>query len=163
MLDPFALPDLQPLARLLGPDGPEKIIHDLSFDARLLGRAGLPLGRVMDTAVHARFLGLRETGLGALLATRLGVTISKAMQQADWARRPLGPEALAYLCDDVAHLGRLAAGLEAEAAARGIAAEIAVESAYALAQASAEDAATPAPGPQKPSPPGCRCRFPHPK
>ena len=57
---------------LLGPEGPVKVLHDLTFDARLLAEAGAPLGRVRDTSVAARLLGFAATGLAALLASELG-------------------------------------------------------------------------------------------
>jgi ribonuclease D len=141
LVDPLATGDLSPLAPLLGPAGPVKILHDAGFDARLLRDAGLPLGNVIDTSVMARFLGCRETGLGTLLAQRFGVVLDKSLQQHDWARRPLGARELRYLAGDVADLGRLAAALEADVAARDIADEVAEETAYALRAALADDGA----------------------
>lgn len=149
VIDPLALGDLTLLAPLLGPGGPTKVVHDVAFDARLLARSGLPLANVLDTAVHARFLGLKETGLSALLAARHGVALDKARQQDDWAQRPLSDAQLAYLMSDVAYLGPLAAGLAREAAVVGIAAEIKVETEYALANARA-DGESSAAGPGQP-------------
>ena len=135
LVDTLAVTDLSPLAPLLGPSGPEKILHDSGFDARLLRDAGVTLARVIDTSVYARFLGLRETGLATLLATRFGVTLEKTLQQHDWAQRPLGAREEAYLAGDVRDLGRLASSLERDAASVGIEAEVREETAYALRQA----------------------------
>ncbi len=135
LVDALAVGDLRPLGAVLGPDGPEKIFHDVGYDARLLATEGVALGRVVDTALHARLLGLRETGLASLLGARFGMTVSKAMQQHDWARRPLDARALAYLAGDVAQLGRLAAELESEVATLDIAAEVAEETDWSMAQA----------------------------
>ena len=52
----------------------------------------------------ARFLGLRELGLDALLARYLDVTPVKSQQKADWARRPLTPAQEEYAVADVRHL-----------------------------------------------------------
>jgi ribonuclease D len=139
VLDPLAPLDLAPLAPLVSAGGPAKIIHDLGFDARLLRGAGMILGRVLDTSVHARFLGLRETGLAALLGSRHGVVLCKALQRHDWARRPLSSEQLSYLADDVAYLGPLAYGLELAASQAGISEEVAVEAEYALGCAHAPE------------------------
>jgi ribonuclease D len=135
LVDTLALRDLSPLAALLGPDGPEKILHDAGFDARLLRDAGVTLGRVIDTSVFARFLGIRETGLATLLAARFGLSLEKTLQQHDWARRPLEAREIAYLAGDVRDLGRLAASLERDAATIDIEAEVREETAYALRHA----------------------------
>lgn len=125
--------DPRPLAPLMGPDGPPKILHDLTFDARMLAEAGIALGNVRDTSVLARFLGRTATGLSSLLQSELGVTIDKAFQQHDWARRPLRPEEVEYLLGDVRSLEALERKLAAEAAERGIADEVAEEVLYKLA------------------------------
>jgi ribonuclease D len=127
--------DVAPLRALLGPGGPVKVLHDLTFDARLLAEAGAPLGRVRDTSVAARLLGLPATGLSALLATELGVAHDKRFQQHDWSRRPLTAEHLAYLAGDVEHLFALDDRFEERAQALDLAAEIADECAYKLASA----------------------------
>lgn len=121
-----------PLAPLLGPAGPTKVLHDLTFDARLLAESGAPLGRVRDTCVAARFLGRAKVGLAALLGAELGVHHEKGLQQHDWARRPIAPSELHYLAEDVRHLLALDARLAEPAAALGIEDEIEVECAYRL-------------------------------
>jgi ribonuclease D len=125
------------LGDLLGEGGPIKVLHDLTFDAKMLEEAGLRLARVRDTSVAARFLGCPATGLGALLEAELGVKVEKRFQQHDWAERPLTAEQLRYLTDDVAHLFALDDHLEARAANAGIVEEIADECAYKLGAASA--------------------------
>jgi ribonuclease D len=108
------------------------VLHDLTFDARMLHERGVTLGNVRDTSVSARFLGVSATGLAALLDSRLGVKIDKRLQEHDWSVRPLTPVQLAYLAGDVTHLLALDAGLAAEAAAAGIEAEIEEECRYKL-------------------------------
>jgi ribonuclease D len=126
---------VRPLASLLGAAGPVKVLHDLTFDARLLAEHGAPLGRVRDTSVTARLLGRKATGLSTLLAEDLGVFIDKRLQQHDWGRRPLRPVEIQYLAGDVRHLLELDDALDRAAAEAGITAEIAEECAYKLTSA----------------------------
>jgi ribonuclease D len=135
LIDTLAVTDLSPLAALLGPSGPPKILHDAGFDARLLRDAGITLAGVIDTSVLARFLGVRETGLASLLGARFGLALEKTLQQHDWARRPLGEREVAYLAGDVRDLGRLAAALTLEAREKDIEPEVREETDYALRQA----------------------------
>jgi ribonuclease D len=123
---------LAPLAPILGAAGPLKVLHDLSFDARMLAASGIELGHVRDTSVTARFLGIQATGLASLLEARLGVKIDKGLQGHDWARRPLGERELAYLASDVQHLLALDDSLRRDAGELGIGSEIEVECAYKL-------------------------------
>jgi ribonuclease D len=126
---------VRPLAPIFGPDGPVKVLHDLTFDARLLDESGAPLSRVRDTSVAARFLGFQATGLASLLASELGVTIDKHLQQHDWARRPLTDEQLVYLAGDVRDLLALDDHLGALSRAREIEDEIAEECQHKLGTA----------------------------
>jgi len=132
--------DISPLERLLGGDGPWKIIHDLTFDARLLADAGLPLARARDTSVAARFLGRVSTGLAALVEEGMGVRLDKSLQQHDWSRRPITARQLAYLAADVQFLLPLCDMLEREIGALDIASEVTEECAYKLACALAPSA-----------------------
>src|SRR6185295_12135109 len=99
---------LDALGPLLASERTIKIIHDVSFDARILAEAKLTLANVQDTSVAARMLGRAATGLGSLLSSELGVEVDKKMQHHDWAQRPLDRAALSYLGNDVVHLAALA-------------------------------------------------------
>jgi len=145
IVDTLAVDAKGALGELLGPDGPEKVLHDAAFDARLLRDVGVTLARVYDTAVAARFLGEKSTGLAALLAARFGLVVSKEQQQSDWGKRPLDDDALVYLADDVRHLGALAAVLREDARQKGIEAEIDEETRYVLARAALAPPAEPPP------------------
>ncbi|MEO7327934.1 MAG: HRDC domain-containing protein [Minicystis sp.] len=136
IIDPQKL-DLAPLGPIFGPLGPIKVLHDLTFDARLLDEVGVPLARVRDTSVAARFLGYVATGLSSLLASELTIDLDKRFQQHDWARRPLAPEHLTYLTGDVLHLLALDDHLAEKADALDLAPEIEVECAYKLSTAGA--------------------------
>ena len=98
----------------------------------MLTAQGIELGNVRDTSVAARFLGEPSTGLAALAAARLEVTLEKLLQDHNWAERPFTGEQLDYLAGDVRHLLALDDVLGRAAAEQGIAAEIAVEWAYKL-------------------------------
>lgn len=112
VVDPLAV-GVEPLAEVLASEGLVKVVHDVSFDARLLGARGLPLRGVRDTAITARFLGEQSTGLAALAEKYLGVRLDKSHQHHDWRKRPFGERELTYLRDDVAHLLALAEALAA--------------------------------------------------
>lgn len=145
LVDTLALRDRAALVPVIGAEGPEKVLHDCAFDARMLARDGLPLANVFDTAVAARFLGEVSTGLSSLLEKHLGVRIGKDLQQADWGKRPLDETELAYLEEDVRHLLPLAALLRERCADAGILDEVRVESAWAASSgAEPEDAPGPA-------------------
>lgn len=136
VIDPLATP-LDGLGPLLASKRTTKLLHDVSFDARLLAESSLPLENVRDTSVAARMLGRTATGLGSLLASELGIDVDKKMQHHDWGERPLDRAALTYLGNDVVHLEALADRLFAEVDERGIAAEVDEETRYRLAQATA--------------------------
>lgn len=124
-----------PLESLLGDEGPPKLLHDLTFDARMLLEAGVRLGRVRDTSVAARMLGRKATGLASLLAAELGITVEKELQQHDWSRRPLGERELGYLSADVLWLESLERKLVEEVERLGIGDEVESECAYKLESA----------------------------
>lgn len=143
VVDPLAVDDLSPLAPLLGPEGPIKVVHDVSFDARMLAGRGLPFGRVFDTAVAARFLAEPSTGLAAMLEKHFGVTLDKQHQKADWGERPLSTAQLEYLVDDVVYLPALATELEARARELDVLEEIEEETRYTMERALEPEAVRP--------------------
>jgi ribonuclease D len=143
IVDTLALRDLSALAPLFGEEGPQKLLHDAAFDARLLREQGLPLARVLDTSVCARFLGEPAQGLAALLDKHFGLSLPKDRQRADWGVRPLDDGALRYLAGDVLHLHALADVLLGAASERDIVAEIEEECLYVLARAADEPPPSP--------------------
>ena len=147
VIDALALEDLSPLAPLLGPEGPLKVVHDVSFDRKMLASRGLPLAPVFDTAAAARLLGEPSTGLAALLEARFGVVLDKRHQRADWGARPLTEDQLAYPAADVVHLPALARELRAAAVALDVLEEIDEETRYAMERA-LEPEPVRAPGPR---------------
>jgi ribonuclease D len=122
--------DPKPLGELFSAGGPPKVLHDFTFDVKLLADAGIELANVRDTSVLARLLGRKATGLASLLASELGITVAKDLQQHDWSQRPLDPPQIEYLAGDVRHLAALFAKLVAEARALDIEEEVEVECAF---------------------------------
>jgi ribonuclease D len=112
-----------------------KIVHDASFDVRLLREAGVGFAGLFDTSVAARFLGEPATGLASLLQKHLDVKLKKEKQHSDWGRRPIDQEHLEYLENDVIHLEALAEVLEEAAREKGILEEILTESAWVVTNA----------------------------
>jgi len=126
------------LAPLVEGDSVEKIVHDASFDVRLLRDAGVRFGRLFDTSVAARFLSEPATGLASLLSKYLDVSLKKEKQHADWGKRPIDEAGLTYLENDVVHLEALAEILEEKVREQGIALEVAEESAWVVSSAFTE-------------------------
>ncbi len=123
------------LAPLLGAQGPRKILHDVSFDARLLADSGIELANVFDTQLAARMLGRTATGLASLMQAELGISIDKALQHHDWTARPLRAHHIEYLARDVMHLASLAERLERDVRSLGIGQAVEEETRYRLEQA----------------------------
>jgi ribonuclease D len=129
IVDPLDV-DGTTLSSLLGPGGPIKVLHDFTFDVKLLADAGVVLANLHDTSVLARMLGRKSTGLASLLASELGIVVEKELQQHDWSKRPLGPKEIDYLAGDVRHLLALHQRLSDLAKAADIEDEVATECAF---------------------------------
>jgi ribonuclease D len=127
--------NLSPLVPLFGAQGPVKVLHDLTFDARLLSESSVTLENVRDTSVAARFLGYVATGLSSLVEREFGIALDKRFQQHDWGLRPLRDEHITYLAGDVRHLLALDALLAARVNEAAIADEVADECAYKIGTA----------------------------
>jgi ribonuclease D len=121
ILDPLAAPEaLAGLAPLLADAAVRKIFHGGDYDVRLLKKErGLKVCNLFDTMIAAQFTGRERFGLAALLEEQFGVLLDKRHQRADWSRRPLGPDLLAYAASDTAHLLALADRLAGELTALG--------------------------------------------
>jgi ribonuclease D len=105
LIDPLALRELPPLAAALADAGVVKVLHGADYDVTSLKRDfGFTIVRVFDTMLAARFLGLPEVGLQAVLRRELGVELSKSSQKDDWSVRPLTAQQEQYALSDVRHL-----------------------------------------------------------
>ncbi len=101
ILDPLALPTLEPLRTALAGPGIEVVLHGGDYDISVLSRDhDFAFQRVFDTMIAATLLGEPRVGLADLAREHLGVALDKRFQTADWARRPVTPEQLVYLQGD---------------------------------------------------------------
>jgi ribonuclease D len=122
IIDPLSVEDPSPLGRLLADPSVGKIFHSADYDIRSLDRDwGFHVRGLFDTSIAAAFVGSEKLGLAAVLKEYLNVEVSKEkkLQRADWSRRPLTDEMLRYAAQDVLHLGRLKATLDARLARLG--------------------------------------------
>ena len=105
LVDPLALPTLAPLGPLCADPGTVKVLHAADNDLAYLKRLyGFTFVSLFDTALAARFLGVRALSLDALLEQYLGVAPVTSRQKDDWSRRPLRPDQEVYALNDVLHL-----------------------------------------------------------
>jgi len=113
LVDPLADFSLTPLWEALR--GKEIVFHGADYDLRLLRRTGCPrIPRIFDTMLGARLCGYKEFSYAALLKLFFGLEIGKASQKANWARRPLSPQMVAYAVNDTRHLLKVAELVEAD-------------------------------------------------
>jgi ribonuclease D len=120
LIDPLVVRDLQVLAPLMADPEVTKVFHGADYDVTTLKRDfGFSFAGVFDTMLAARFLGLPEIGLQAVVRRELGVELSKGSQKDDWSRRPLTPTQEAYALADVQHLLEIRARLEEQLRAVG--------------------------------------------
>jgi len=115
VLDPLALRDLSALHPIFSNPRIRKVFHGADYDIRSLHRDfGLEIENLFDTQLACKFLGLRETGLEAVLRSRFQVELNKKNQRADWSQRPLSPEMVEYAAMDGRYLIPLARILNRE-------------------------------------------------
>ena len=115
ILDPLALRDLSALRPVFSNPDIRKVFHGADYDIRSLHRDfGFQVNNLFDTQLACQFLGLRETGLEAVLRIRFQVELNKKFQRADWSRRPLPLEMVEYAAMDGRYLIPLARMLERE-------------------------------------------------
>ena len=120
LIDPLALHDLSPLDTLFSNPKIEKVFHAAEYDLICLRRDfGITFANIFDTMQAARILGYKQVGLDSVLAEKLGVTMNKHYQKADWGQRPLSREMLNYARLDTHHLLELRDSLQVELQERG--------------------------------------------
>ncbi|HYS44093.1 MAG TPA: HRDC domain-containing protein, partial [Geobacteraceae bacterium] len=120
LIDPLAFPELSVLAPVLADPTVCKVFHGSDYDIRSLHRDfGIEVCNLFDTMVACQFLGEKELGLAAVLKKRFGVELDKRYQKADWSKRPLVPEMIAYAVEDTRLLIELYGQLVDELRAKG--------------------------------------------
>ena len=115
IIDPLRINDLSPLKPLFADRDIKKIFHGADYDVRSLYRDfQITINNLFDTQIAALFLGLKATGLDALLQNRLSINLDKKYQKKDWSKRPLPEEMVEYAAKDAIFLLPLAELLEKE-------------------------------------------------
>jgi ribonuclease D len=105
LIDPLAIDDMSALGKALADPKIEWVIHDADYDLRMLKRMwGFRVANVFDTMVTVELLNEPELGLAANLKKHFGVELNKKFQKADWSKRPLPADMLAYAAMDTMHL-----------------------------------------------------------
>ena len=105
LVDPLALPTLEPLGPFFADPGVVKILHAADNDLGYLKRLyGFSVANIFDTAIAARFLGVTSLSLDGLLRDFIGVDPGPSRQKDDWSKRPLSPAQETYALNDVLHL-----------------------------------------------------------
>jgi ribonuclease D len=84
--------------------GPEWILHAASQDLPCLAEIHFLPKQLFDSELAARLLNLPRVSLGALMEQALGITLLKEHSAADWSRRPIPADWLAYAALDVERL-----------------------------------------------------------
>ncbi len=108
-IDTMAIKDLSALITLLMDKSVVKVFHAASQDLEifylLCGAVPTP---IFDTQIAAPLLGYNEQiGYGNLVNEHLGIELAKTHTRADWTRRPLPANQIAYALDDVVYLEQL--------------------------------------------------------
>jgi len=109
VVDPLQIDDLSPLSSLFSNPDIQKIFHGADYDVRSLYRDfKIKINNLFDTELACRFLGIKETGLKAVLKAFFEISIDKKYQKKDWSKRPLPKEMVEYASKDVIYLLPLA-------------------------------------------------------
>ena len=106
LIDPIAIGDLDPFLDLVEDERILKITHAGENDYRLLYQNfGCEPRNLLDTQLACGFLSEQyPVNFKRLTEIHLGIELKKGFAVTDWARRPLGRDALRYALEDVVYL-----------------------------------------------------------
>ncbi len=120
VIDPLQVKNLAVLKPVFKRADILKVFHGADYDIRSLYRDfKISINNLFDTELACRFLGIKETGLEAVLKKRYNVRLDKKYQRKDWSKRPLPQEMIAYAAKDVRYLIPLAKSLHQELKNKG--------------------------------------------
>ena len=120
LVDPLSIKDLLALNHIFENPGIEKVFHAVEYDLICLKRdVSINVVNLFDTMQAARILGYQQVGLDSVLSYKLGITLDKKYQKADWGKRPLSPEMLNYARLDTHYLLELRDSFQTELEERG--------------------------------------------
>ncbi|MFC1813451.1 ribonuclease D [Thermodesulfobacteriota bacterium] len=105
VIDPLQVKEISSLKPLFANRDIQKIFHGADYDIRSLYRDfKIRVNNLFDTELASRFLGIRETGLEAMLKNFFNIDLNKKYQKKDWSKRPLPREMIDYAARDTIHL-----------------------------------------------------------
>ena len=109
VVDPLPINNFSLLRPIFSNPDIKKVFHGADYDVRSLYRDfKININNLFDTELACRFLGIKETGLKAVLKMFFEVNIDKKYQKKDWSKRPLPEEMIEYASKDVIYLLPLA-------------------------------------------------------
>lgn len=110
LIDPLRLKNLSNLGDVLADGASEVILHAAENDILTLQRDfDFRLRKIYDTQLAARILGRQGIGLAKVLHEEFGVVSDKKMQRTNWGQRPLTQPQLTYAQIDTHYLPALRA------------------------------------------------------
>ena len=113
LIDPLPLQDLSPLKPVFANSAIKKVFHGADYDIRSLHRDfGIEINNLFDTQLACMFLGIRATGLDAVIQANFDVSLDKKYQKKDWSVRPLSLEMMDYAALDSVYLPELSYMIE---------------------------------------------------
>ncbi len=120
IIDSLQVSDLSPLESFFLCHDIKKVFHGADYDVRSLNRDfNIEINNLFDTQIACRFLGIKETGLEAVIRNWFNVILDKKFQRKDWSKRPLPEDMMEYAAKDVIYLVPLANILEKELEKKG--------------------------------------------
>ncbi len=108
IIDPQSDIDMELLGTIIKNPDIEKVFHASEYDLILLKKVyNWDVVNLFDTMWAARILGVEKIGLANVLNGVFGVKLDKKFQTANWGKRPLTEDMLAYAQNDTHYLLRL--------------------------------------------------------
>ncbi len=121
LVDPLSLDDLSSLGVLFADAKIEKIFHAGEYDLITLKRDfKYKFENLFDTMIAARILGWEEIGLGSILKAEFDVELNKRYQRANWGKRPIPADMMAYARLDTHYLIPLRFSMKSELKSSGL-------------------------------------------
>jgi len=105
IIDPLAIPDITSLGEILSSPLTLKVIHNASFEQRVLGMLDFTITPIFDTLKASRnhYKGQRLEGghkLSSVCQREMNVYMDKSQQTSNWSIRPLSQAQLNYAALD---------------------------------------------------------------
>ena len=94
LIDALPMKDLTPLKMLMENKDVLKIIHNKTFEEKVLGHYGIQINNIYDTLIESRKRHKKNKDgmgnkLGEVCERELGIYLDKSLQASDWTSRPL--------------------------------------------------------------------------